>query len=537
MTAQVELYDTTLRDGAQYEGISLSVEDKLAITNKLDQLGVHYIEGGWPGSNPKDAEFFELAKNLHLSHATLTAFGSTRRANITADQDGNLQALLDAETSVVTLVGKSWDLHVTRVLETSLEENLAMIADSVEFLKERGRRVFFDAEHFFDGFKANRDYALQCVRSAADAGAECVVLCDTNGGTLPSEIADIVFKVRQLTDVQLGVHTHNDTDMAVAGSLAAIHAGATQVQGTVNGYGERCGNANLLSIIANLKIKMGIDCIPDSQLETLTEVSRSVAEIVNMPLPGSQPYVGHSAFAHKGGLHASAVQKVEHSYQHIPPESVGNDKRVLVSELSGRSNILYKVKELGLDVELTQDQARDLLEQVKLQESKGFQYEGAEASFELLVRRTLPDYVSPFALVDFMTLVEKRSGEHNGGGDLSSQVMLKVKVGDEVMHTAADGNGPVNSLDNALRKALLQFYPDIEAVRLVDFKVRVVEGGSGTGAVVRVIIESTDGHTSWSTVGSSPNIIEASWMALSDSMEYWLTRNVAAVTERPAIAL
>ena len=522
---QVELYDTTLRDGAQYEGISLSVDDKLAITGRLDQIGVQYIEGGWPGSNPKDAEFFERAKGLELSGATLTAFGSTRRANIAVEQDANLLALLEAETLVVTLVGKSWDLHATRVLETSLEENLAMVADSVAFLHARDRRVFFDAEHFFDGFKANRDYALQSVRVAAEAGAECVILCDTNGGTLPDEIADIVAVVRKDTQVRLGIHTHNDADTAVAGSLAAVRAGVTQVQGTINGYGERCGNANLLSVIPNLKLKMGIDCVSEKQLEALTDASRYVAEIANMSSVASQPYVGTSAFAHKGGLHASAVAKVEHSYQHVAPESVGNIKRVLVSELSGRSNILFKIQELDLNIDLTPSQTSHLLQQIKFQESRGFQYEGAEASFELLVRRMDPGYRSPFALLDFMTVVEKRPPSGTNGDEMSSQVMLKVQVGDEVMHTAADGNGPVNALDNALRKALLRFYPILEVVRLADYKVRVMEQMHGTEATVRALIESTDGNDTWSTVGASENIIEASWMALSDSMEYWLARH------------
>ena len=412
--SQVELYDTTLRDGTQYEGMSLSVDDKLAITLKLDELGVHYVEGGWPGSNPKDAEYFARAGTLTLSHATLAAFGSTRRANIAVDKDPNLQALLEAKVPVITLVGKSWDLHVARVLETSLEENLAMIADSVSYLQANGRRVFFDAEHFFDGFKANEDYALQTVRVAAQAGAECVVLCDTNGGTLPHEIFDIVTAVRQDSDVSLGIHTHNDTDTAVAGSLASVQAGVTQVQGTINGYGERCGNANILSVIADLKLKMGIDCTSDEQLERLTEVSRFVAEVANMPPVSSHPYVGASSFAHKGGLHASAVAKVEHSYQHVPPERVGNSKRVLVSELSGRSNILYKVREMGLGADITQSHATQLLEQVKDLESQGFQYEGAEASFELLVRRILPGYEPPFELVDFMTVVEKRSSSDEG---------------------------------------------------------------------------------------------------------------------------
>ncbi len=523
------LYDTTLRDGTQGEGISLSVTDKIAICRRLDELGVHYIEGGWPGSNPRDAEFFERAKSLRLDNAILTAFGSTRRANINAHEDANIAALLEAETPVVTLVGKSWDLHVTRVLETSLEENLAMISDSVAYLTGRGRRVFFDAEHFFDGYKANAGYAIQAVQAAAVAGAECVVLCDTNGGMMPDEIAAIVHQVRQRTNVELGIHTHNDADLAVAGAIAAVRAGATQVQGTMNGYGERCGNANLVSLIANLKLKLGIDCVTDEQLASLTDVSRYVAEVANMPTVSSQPYVGHSAFAHKGGLHASAVSKVEHSYQHIQPRSIGNDKRVLVSDLSGRGNILWKAREICPDVSLTQMQARQLLEEIKNRENKGFQYEGAEASFELLVRRMQPNYIPPFSLVDFVSMVEKRSDDADTD-DISSQVMLKVCVDDNVMHTAAEGNGPVNALDHALRKALEPFYPDLQEVRLLDYKVRVVDQGSGTGSIVRVLIESTDSQRTWSTVGSSENIIEASWYALSDSLEYWLARErVAAV--------
>ena len=520
---QIKLYDTTLRDGAQYEGISLSVADKLAITRRLDQLGMNYIEGGWPGSNPKDDEFFAQAQGLHLTNATLVAFGSTRRAAVDVEHDPNILALLNSEAPVVTLVGKSSDLHVTRVLETTLEENLAMIADSLAYLKSRGRRVFFDAEHFFDGFKSNPDYALQVVRVSAGAGAECVILCDTNGGTLPHEIADIVAATKRETEVALGIHAHNDTEMAVAGTLAAVRAGVFQVQGTVNGYGERCGNANLLSVIAALKLKLGIDCVTDEQLENLTHVSRSVAELANMPPVASQPYVGVSAFAHKGGLHASAVVKVEDSYQHIQPEKVGNTKRVLVSELSGRGNILYKVRELDLDVQLTQQQAAQLAEQVKFQESKGLQYEGAEASFELLVRRILPGYQPPFTLIDFMTVVEKRRPDSDTI-DLQTQAMVKVQVGEEIMHTVAEGNGPVNALDDALRKALLQSYPSLAAVRLVDYKVRVVDQGGGTGSVVRVLIESTDGQHTWYTVGASANIIEASWFALADSLEYWLLR-------------
>jgi len=525
----IELYDTTLRDGAQYEGISLSVDDKIAITKRLDSLGVHYIEGGWPGSNPKDKEYFDIAKTLKLKNAIITAFGSTRRAGVEASDDLNIKALVAAETSVITLVGKSSDLQVLKVLEVSLEENLSMIFESISYLKSLGKRVFFDAEHFFDGYKSNQEYSLKCLKSAESAGAEVLVLCDTNGGTLPTEITNIIHSVSSETNIKLGIHTHNDADSAVAGSIAAVEAGVFQIQGTINGYGERCGNANLISIIANLKLKMGIDCITDEQMEFLTDVSLHIAEIANMRSIPSQPYVGSSAFAHKGGIHAAAVQKIEDSYQHIKPSIVGNDKRILVSELSGRSNVLYKVTELGIEIKLSKAQARQLVEDVKEKENNGFQYEGAEASFEVLVRKSQSDYLHPFEVQEFMTVVQKHTIPNNGNstiaGNLSSQVMLKIKVGDQVMHTASDGNGPVNAIDNALRKALLEFYPELKPLRLTDYKVRVVDGADGTGAIVRVIIESTDGSTIWSTVGASSNIITASLMALTDSMEYWLARN------------
>ncbi|MFH1560519.1 MAG: citramalate synthase [Chloroflexota bacterium] len=523
---EIQLYDTTLRDGAQQEGISLSAEDKLKITRKLDDLGVHYIEGGWPGSNPKDVEYFQRVKALSLSNARIAAFGSTRRAGVRVEDDGNIQALLGAETPAVTLVGKSSDLHVRRVLETTLEENLAMIADSVSFLKRQGRTVFFDAEHFFDGFKSNPEYALQSVKVAAEAGAGCLVLCDTNGGALTEEISDMVSRVGQEVKTPLGIHCHNDADMAVANTLAAVMVGATQVQGTVNGYGERCGNANLLSIIANLKVKMGIPCVTDEQLAGLTEASHYISEIVNIPPNGQQPYVGFSSFSHKGGLHASAMAKVEESYQHISPEVVGNTKRVVISELSGRGNIQQRLKELGLDDRVSREQIVGLLDRIKVQESKGFQYEGAAASFELMVRRSLGGYRPPFDLVDFMVQVEnrRRTSVNDDQEDMLAEAVVKVRVGSQVMHTAAEGNGPVNALDNALRKALLEFYPSLDAVRLLDYKVRVVAQGQDTSAVVRVLIESTDGKSQWQTVGASANIIEASWMALADSLEYFLIR-------------
>ncbi|MBI4202030.1 MAG: citramalate synthase, partial [Chloroflexi bacterium] len=506
------------------EGISLSVEDKLKITRKLDELGVAFIEGGWPGSNPKDGEYFQRVRSMPLRHATITAFGSTRRAGVSAEQDANLRALVASEAPVLTLVGKSWDLHVTHVLETSLEENLAMIADSVSYARGRGRRVFFDAEHFFDGFKANREYALHCLRASVEAGVETVILCDTNGGTLPHEVRDIVTQVRNSLDTPLGIHSHNDCDVAVANTLAAVQAGATQVQGTINGYGERCGNANLLSIVANLSLKLGIPCLAEEQLAMLTEVHRYVSEVVNLPPHGTQPFVGNSAFSHKGGLHGSAVIKLEDSYQHIKPALVGNNMRMLVSELAGRGNITYKLREMGLERSVPPQRIAALAEEIKAKESLGYQYEGAEASFELLVRRALNGYAKAFELVDYLIIVDRQRGQHDGGSDPLAEATIKVRVGSEVRHTAAMGNGPVNALDAALRKALLQDFPSLSVVRLVDYKVRVVDQGSGTGATVRVLIESTDGQHSWQTVGASPNIIEASWLAVGDSLENWLLR-------------
>jgi 2-isopropylmalate synthase len=520
----IRLYDTTLRDGAQRSGVSFSVDDKLKIARRLDDLGVHYIEGGWPGSNPKDAEFFDRARELALSNATLAVFGSTRRASTGAEKDANLKALLDTGAKVFTLVGKSWDLHVTEVLETTLEENLRMIEDSIRFLKSGGGTVFFDAEHFFDGYKKNAEYALRTVEAAAGAGADCVVLCDTNGGALPGEVA-IAVEAAKRAGVPLGIHAHNDGELAVANTLAAVRAGATQVQGTVNGYGERCGNANLCSIIPALRLKMGVDCVSDGQLARLTEVSHYVSELANLSPDSHLPYVGMSAFTHKGGLHVSGMMRHEESYEHVDPDLVGNRSRVLVSELSGMSNVTYKAKELGLDVP-TGDRARAVLERIKTLESQGFQYEGADASFELLIRRTEPGYQSPFELVDFMVVIEKRRRLPTGAGeeDLLSEAMVKVRVGGEVLHTAAEGNGPVNALDAALRKSLLGFYPSVAAVGLVDYKVRILEEDHGTGSRVRVLIESGDGEHEWHTVGCSTNIIEASWIALADSLEYWLLR-------------
>jgi len=521
----VQLYDTTLRDGAQQEGISLSVEDKLKICQKLDELGIDFIEGGWPGSNPKDTEFFARAQNLRLTHSTLVAFGSTRHANSRAEKDLNLQALLQAKTRVVTIVGKAWDKQVTRVLETTLEENLSMVADSITYLRSKGLRVFFDAEHFFDGYKGNPEYALQVVVAAAKAGAECVVLCDTNGGTLPQQIEKAIKAVQKASTIALGIHTHNDAELAVANSLAAVEAGVIQVQGTINGYGERCGNANLCSIIPTLKLKMGIDCVTDKQLSKLSDVSRYISELANMPHYDRLPYVGDDAFTHKGGIHVSGLIKWEDSYQHINPSLVGSRPHVVVSELAGKGSIIFKAKERGIPVPKGKE-VEEVLKQIKLLEKQGFQYDVAEASFDLLLRRAQPDYQPPFELVDFMVVVEKRRRPPSRGNQEEplSEATIKVKVDNKIVHTAAEGDGPVNALDQALRSALLQFYPDLADVKLIDYKVRILEETAGTASQVRVLIESSDGKENWRTVGSSTNIIEASWLALADSIEYWLIK-------------
>jgi 2-isopropylmalate synthase len=528
---EVVLYDTTLRDGAQQEGISFSVADKFKIAGHLDRLGIAYVEGGWPGSNPKDMAFFRRLPELRLQQATVTAFGSTCRAGVAAEEDANLRALLAANTQAVAIFGKSWDLHVHQVLHTSLEENLRMIAASVRLMRAAGREVIYDAEHFFDGYRAAPDYALRTLAAAAEAGAGVLVLCDTNGGSLPSTVAEIVAAVRRATALPLGIHAHNDADLAVANSLAAVEQGAAHVQGTVNGYGERCGNANLCSIIPALELKMGCHCLGGRQLAALTEVSRTVSELANLsPFP-CQPYVGRSAFAHKGGMHVDALVKCQASYQHVEPAVVGNHSRVVVSELAGRSNIAYKVRELGLDGS-SGDDARQVLERIKALESRGFQFEGAEGSLELLIRRHRPGYQPPFELLDFHVLV--RDGhlpaQPDGGlGTMAAEATVKVRVGPEIIHTAADGNGPVNALDAAVRKALLPFYPALAGVHLTDYKVRILDSEAGTSALTRVLIDSSDGERGWSTVGSSTNIIEASWQALADSLEYALLRTPQAV--------
>jgi 2-isopropylmalate synthase len=535
MTNKVELYDTTLRDGTQQEGISLSVEDKLAITERLDQLGIDVIEGGYAGANPKDDEYFQKVQSLDLKHAQIAAFGNTRRANVEAEDDPTLRALLDTKAPITTLVGKSSEYQVRDVLQTSLEENLAMIADSVTYLKSKGRRVFFDAEHFFDGYKMNAEYAVQALRVALDAGAERLIVCDTNGGTLPSEVAGIVKQIKKDLgeDAVIGIHSHNDTDTAVASALSAVESGAYQVQGCINGYGERTGNANMISVIGNLKLKMGVDAVSDKQLASLTEVSNFVSERVNRSPDQFQPFVGSSAFSHKGGLHAAATQKSVQAYQHIEPSLVGNSNDVVISELSGRGNVIHRIREMALDADLNDADARRIVQHVKDQESKGFSYEGANASFDLVLRRALPNYEAPFELVDFMVVIENRRRSSFGTGwrkdgaehPMLSEATVKVRVGDDVLHTAAEGDGPVGALDGALRKGLIGAYPELSAIRLTDYKVRVVNEGAGTGAAVRVVIESADDKDVWYTVGASTNILEASWLALTDSFEWWLFKN------------
>lgn len=518
MATPVIIFDTTLRDGTQGEGISLSVEDKLKIAQKLDQLGVHYIEGGWPGSNSKDIEFFHRVKELNLTHAKITAFGSTRRKDTVAEKDPNLNRLVESGVSVATIFGKSWDFHVHTAIQTTLEENLNMIGDSVRFLKSRGLEVIYDAEHFFDGYKNNPEYAMATIRTAEEAGADWIVLCDTNGGSLPGEVGEIVKTVCAALKTPIGIHAHNDCELGVANSLAAVQAGARQVQGTINGFGERCGNANLCSVIPNLQLKLQYSCISAEQLQNLTNVARYVNEIANVNMPVNQPYVGAAAFAHKGGIHVSAIMRHAKTYEHIVPELVGNKQRVLVSELAGQSNLIVKAQELGLDINNENNRTKSIIEKIKELEHQGYQFEGADASLELLLRRAYGDVEEVFEVDSFKLIVAKSAGDES----VVSEAIVKLKVHGETVYTAAEGNGPVNALDNALRKALLQFYPDIRNVHLSDYKVRVLDEKDATAAKVRVLIESTDFNNTWNTVGVSTNIIEASWEALLDSIRYAL---------------
>lgn len=515
MSESIELFDTTLRDGAQWEGINFSLADKLNIARKLDDLGLTYIEGGYPGSNVKDLDFFRRAAEMTWRHATIVAFGSSRRKDVLPEEDASLQALISAGTRAVCIVVKSWDFHVTQVLQTTLEENLRMVDDSVAYLKRHIPLVFVDMEHFFDGLKRNRGYTLQVLRAAAEAGADRLVLCDTNGGSLPDEIGAGVDAARTATTVRLGIHTHNDAELGVANTLAGVAHGAMHVQGTINGYGERCGNANLCSIIPNLQLKLGYACLPPEKLRELTEVSRYVSEIANLSHQNYLPYVGESAFAHKAGYHANAMLKDPTTYQHIEPELVGNAPRILVSELAGRSTYVFKAGQFGISLAANPAIAKEVSDQVKFLESQGYEFEAAEASLELLMRRANPGYVAPFEIVDLVVMMQKR-----GDQPTFAEATVKLKVGEETVHTVADGNGPVNALDAAMRKALLPHFPKLQGVRLEDYKVRVLDEAAGTAAWVRVLIESTDGHRTWSTVGGSSNVIEASWRALADSLEY-----------------
>jgi 2-isopropylmalate synthase len=522
MEGKILIYDTTLRDGTQGEQISFSAEEKLRIAQRLAELGVHYIEGGWPGSNPRDMRFFQMAKDLRLGTTRLTAFGSTKKPGIAPEHDPNLTALLEAGTSTLTLFGKSWDLHVTEILGISPEENLGMIAESIEYLKSRGKEVFFDAEHFFDGYKANPAYSLKTIGAAISGGADSIVLCDTNGGSMVGEVTRIIEEVRNsFPGASLGIHAHNDGGLAVANTLAAVEAGATMVQGTINGYGERCGNADLTSVIPNLLLKMGKKCLDDSKLTLLTEVSRYVSDVANIPPLNERPFVGRSAFAHKGGVHVSAIAKTPAAYEHIEPGVVGNKRRVLVSDLSGRSNIEYKANEMGIALGGNGYGSREIVKEIKRMEDLGYQFDAAEGSLELLIKKTTGQFEEPFSLISLRVINEK-----DKDGQTSSQATIKISVGKEEEITAAEGNGPVNAIDNALRKALRKFYPAISEMRLVDFKVRVLEGSAGTAAKVRVLIESRDGRDIWNTVGVSENIIEASWQALVDSIYFKLSKDL-----------
>ena len=529
---QILLYDTTLRDGTQGEGIALSCDDKLRIARRLDEFGMRYIEGGWPGSNPKDMEFFERAQTeLKLKQARVAAFGSTCKADTDPADDAQVQLLIQANTPVVAIFGKTWDLHVTEVLRTTLDENLHMIGETVRYLKQHGKEVVYDAEHFFDGYRANPEYALATLKAAILGGADSIVLCDTNGGSLPwqvGEAVDIVMtellgqpsplapRPSPLAHIVLGIHAHNDSETGVANTLEAVRHGCTQIQGTINGYGERCGNANLVSIIPDLQIKMGMECVSPEKLRGLVELSRYVSELANLNPDTHQPFVGQSAFAHKGGMHVNAVVKYGMSYQHIEPSLVGNETRVLVSELSGKDNIAVKRREFGL-VGLSREEERAVLQQIKDLENVGFAFESAEASVDLMLRRARGEYRRPFELIDYTATVE-----HRAGRGMFSEATVKVKVGEHVFHEVAEGNGPVNAMNRALRKAIDNFYPRLRNIHLTDYKVRILDSASGTAAMTRVLIDFTDGERQWTTVGASTNIIEASWIAMSDSIEYFI---------------
>ncbi len=522
MTArEIKVYDTTLRDGSQGEQINFTAEEKLRIARRLDEMGFPYIEGGWPGSNPKDARFFELAKGVRFQHARLTAFGSTRRADLRVEECPNIRALIAAETPVVTVFGKTWDLHVTDILEISPEENLAMIAETVAYLKGQGKEVVYDAEHFFDGYRRNPDYARQTIEKAREAGADWIVLCDTNGGTLPHDIEKMTAEIALLVPPEkLGIHAHNDGGLGIANTLAAVRAGARMVQGTINGYGERCGNADLIPVIANLQLKMGLGCLSGEALSHLTNLSNYVGDVANITPLNSRPFVGRSAFAHKGGVHVSAILKNPLAYEHIAPELVGNKQRVLVSDLAGKSNIEYKARELGIDLGQNNGVSRRIVDEIKRLEDEGYQFDAAEGSLSLLIKKITGEFVEPFTLECFHVIASKTAHHPS-----LAQATIKISVGGEEELTAAEGNGPINALDNALRKALTKFYPQLGRMHLTDFKVRIVEGSEGTAAKVNATIESQDEDDTWTTIGVSENVIEASWLALVDSLQYKLSKD------------
>jgi 2-isopropylmalate synthase len=512
----IQIYDTTLRDGTQSEGFTLSANDKVRIAHRLDDLGVAFIEGGWPGSNPKDVEFFERARDLEWKHALITAFGATCRVKGGPEDDANIKALLDSHTPVCTLFGKSWTLHVTDVLLTTLDDNLRIIEQSVAYLKANGKRVIYDAEHFFDGYKADCNYALETLKAAIRGGAETVVLCDTNGGTLPWELEKIIRELKPSLAHPFGIHTHHDSECAVVNSLIAVREGAIQVQGTINGVGERCGNVNLISVMADLELKMGYSCLPEGKIVQLTDLSHFVAEVANLTPDEHLPFVGKSAFAHKGGVHVAAMRRTERAYQHLDPSLVGNKMRVVVSDLSGRGNILSTAEEHGVEAG-SNENVVGVLNDVKTLEARGFSFEAAEASVAMMLKRQQADYKPPFELLDFFVNVEHRQGR-----GIFAEATVKITVEGELVHTAAEGNGPVNALDAALRKALIPKYPQMASFHLSDYKVRILDGENGTKAVTRVLIDTQNGTRRWSTVGASANIIEASWCALADSVEYGL---------------
>ena len=518
----IEIFDTTLRDGAQGEDVSFSLEDKIKVTLALDEIGVSYIEAGNPGSNPKDMEFFKRMVEIKLKNSKIVAFGSTRKANIKAEEDNNLKNLMGAGTEVVAIFGKAWDIQVIEILKTSLEENINMIVDSIKFAKGKNKEVIFDAEHFFDGYKANKEYAIKTLEAARNAGADVVVLCDTNGGTISTEVKEIAKEVMKLVGGRVGVHCHNDIGLAVANSLIAVEEGITHIQGTFIGVGERCGNTNLSSIIPTLQIKMGYKVILEEKLSSLTKTARFISEISNLKLPDNMPYVGKSAFTHKGGMHIDAVNKSTKSYEHIEPESIGNDRRFLISEVSGRSTILKEIQKIFPNIKRDNEEVIKVTNRLKELEYQGYKFEGAEGTVELLIRKTIGKYKPFFELNDFKTIVEQPFNN----GDFTSTAIVNITVDNENKMTASQGDGPVNALDKALREALESFYPKIKEVRLVDYKVRVLDSKSATGSKVRVLIESTDGLESWSTVGVSKDVIEASWKALVDSLEYKLIKDM-----------